>query len=273
VREGLLHWSTRYEKITRLNILRYPGGKYWFIPRAVRFIKSLPERPKILIEPFGGGACIGLTLLASDLIDKLVLVELDSDIAAFWRAALDGSLIPKVRDFKCNRKNVINVIKNKLNDPAFYVLVKNRCSMGGLIHNGGLVRNEKNGLGIAYRWNKTSLITKLELIHSLASKIEFIEGDGIQVLKERNKKGYTAFIDPPYVVAGKQLYQCWYLDHESLIKVLSKWEGDWVATYDDNPTIITLAKEYQLPHKRIAMTTNLKKEKKELVLAKDLSWL
>jgi hypothetical protein len=50
-------------------------------------------------------------------------------------------------------------------------------------------------------------------------------------------------------------------------------EGDWVATYDDNPTIITLAKEYQLPHKRIAMTTNLKKEKKELVLAKDLSWL
>lgn len=35
---------------------RYPGGKTWLIPRIRQWLRSRPERPHVLIEPFAAGA-------------------------------------------------------------------------------------------------------------------------------------------------------------------------------------------------------------------------
>jgi len=59
---------------------RYPGGKTWLVPRVRRWLASLPQTPARLIEPFAGGAIIGLTAAAEKLAEHVILVELDEDV-------------------------------------------------------------------------------------------------------------------------------------------------------------------------------------------------
>ena len=68
------------------------------------------ERPKIFIEPYAGGATIGLSLLHQDLVDELVMVERDPRVSAFWRRALeDPAFADEVRAFRCSRPNVEDI--------------------------------------------------------------------------------------------------------------------------------------------------------------------
>ena len=68
---------------------RYPGGKTWLVPRVRQWLASTP-RPQELIEPFAGGAIVGLSVLFENLVDQLLLVELDEDVAAVWSIVLNG---------------------------------------------------------------------------------------------------------------------------------------------------------------------------------------
>ena len=68
--------------VPQLSPFRYPGGKTWFVPTFRRWITSLKIRPNLLIEPFAGGGIISLTALAENYVDRVLMVELDKDIAA-----------------------------------------------------------------------------------------------------------------------------------------------------------------------------------------------
>src|SRR5882724_6439806 len=67
---------------------RYPGGKTWLVPRIRRWLRSLPEKPAELVEPFAGGAIVGLTVAFEGLADHVTLVERDPDVAAVWQTVL-----------------------------------------------------------------------------------------------------------------------------------------------------------------------------------------
>src|SRR5881396_794504 len=56
---------------------RYPGGKTWLVPRIRQWLLSRPVRPADLIEPFAGGAIVGLTAAFERLAEHVTLVELD----------------------------------------------------------------------------------------------------------------------------------------------------------------------------------------------------
>ena len=66
--------------------LRYPGGKTWLVPHIRAWLAE--TRPKVLIEPFAGGGIVTLTAVMEHLAERAILVELDRDVAAFWKAAL-----------------------------------------------------------------------------------------------------------------------------------------------------------------------------------------
>ena len=66
---------------------RYPGGKTWFVPYAVRWLKQFHGEVDY-IEPFAGGGIIGLTCAFDELAKSVKLVELDKDIAAVWKTML-----------------------------------------------------------------------------------------------------------------------------------------------------------------------------------------
>ena len=69
---------------------RYPGGKTWLVPLFRRWMFSLPNQPKVLVEPFAGGGIISLTAVFEHLADSVIMVELDDQIAAVWQTILAG---------------------------------------------------------------------------------------------------------------------------------------------------------------------------------------
>jgi len=71
---------------------RYPGGKTWLVPRVRHWLFSLPRRPEEFIEPFAGGAIIGLTVAAEGLANHVTLVELDEQVAAVGKSYSVGTL-------------------------------------------------------------------------------------------------------------------------------------------------------------------------------------
>src|SRR5437660_5019094 len=69
---------------------RYPGGKTWLVPKIRKWLGSIDPKPRELAEPFAGGATVGLSALFEDLVDRLVLVEKDEDVAAVWEVLIHG---------------------------------------------------------------------------------------------------------------------------------------------------------------------------------------
>src|SRR5580658_944046 len=67
---------------------RYPGGKTWLVPLFRRWMMSLQNPPAILVEPFAGGGIISLTAAFEQLAARVVMVELDEQIAAVWQTIL-----------------------------------------------------------------------------------------------------------------------------------------------------------------------------------------
>jgi DNA adenine methylase len=259
------------------HVLRYPGGKCWLSPDIsfltfvfgryinLTYLDGIRDRihlkPTFLIEPFAGGGVVGLSLLDKNLIKRLVLVEKDPRVAAFWRAALyDSDFADRVEKFRCTRKNVESVCGNPERDLAFWTLVKNRCSVGGNL-NGGLMKK------VCCRWNGKAHADALRRIRSLSPRVEFLERDGVEALREHaNNPNAAAFVDPPYVVAGRGLYQHWKVDHAAIFDVLARWKGLWIMTYDSAPEIKRLLKKHRFVYREAPMRTNKGKLKKELIM-------
>src|SRR5512136_943651 len=68
---------------------RYPGGKTWLVPRIRQWLHSFPLRPQNFIEPFAGGAIVGLTIAFEQLANQVILVERDEQIAAVWQTIIN----------------------------------------------------------------------------------------------------------------------------------------------------------------------------------------
>lgn len=254
-------------RLQQLSVLRYPGGKGWLLPWMRAFVKV--QRPQVFLEPFAGGAVVGLTLLNEDLVDELILVERDPRVCAFWRAALgDPYLAERVRQFRCTRENVERVCAGP--QDGFWTLVSNRCKYGGLLDRGLL--NVGDGRGVRSRWNGMRLYYALRQIRALSGRIRLIEGDGMKVLKRFNSRSYAALIDPPYSVSeqcpGKHLYRHHELDHPGLFTVLSSWQGRWAATYNDTPEVVAMANAHGYRYRHIPMLTKNNKRKRELLIWK-----
>jgi len=94
--------------------LRYPGGKTWLIPHSREWLSDGCE---LLAEPFAGGGIVSLTAVMENLADRAIMVELDQDVSAFWRAALGqgGALAEKVLSFGVTAESVTDL---ELTPPA-----------------------------------------------------------------------------------------------------------------------------------------------------------
>src|SRR2546421_3259450 len=64
---------------------RYPGGKTWLVPYARLWLQRRPRKIRELIEPFAGGAIIGLTAIFENLVDRVTLIEMDDDVCSVWK--------------------------------------------------------------------------------------------------------------------------------------------------------------------------------------------
>ena len=269
--------------VKHLSVFRYPGGKTWFVPWLKLWLRSLEEKPQVLIEPFGGGGISALTAVYENLVSSALIAEKDPSVSAVWKACLSDDaprLAKKIRGFDFDPETVMDKIEKGLRktDPvelAFAVILLNRIRRGGVMAPGaGVLKNGENGNGLVSRWYPETLAMRVETIFSLRERIKFIEGDGTALIaKYKGKKNAAMFADPPYTHAGKRLYLHWVLNHEKFLKKIRNFCGPFIATYDDTEEVRGWAQACKLEWAKVPMKSTGHQMKEELVIGRDLSWL
>ena len=265
---------------TTLSPFRYPGGKSWLRRTVIDWIEHLPRRPTILIEPFAGGGSISLAVIQSDACDRAIMAEIDPEVAAVWQTILSddfASLISMIRSFRLTRKNVkklLNEDMGNIAETAFKCIVRNRVQRAGILAPGaGLLLNGEDGKGLHSRWYPRTLESRIEQVRALAPRIEFIEGDGMAVLKRyKSNPKVTFFIDPPYVARnggpGRRLYRYNSVNVESLFEILSDVAGPFFLTLHEDDSVQRLAKLYGFQVKELPMRTAHHTIKTELAITR-----
>ena len=172
-------------------------------------------------------------------------------------------------------KEIIDQEPGSVRGRAFQTILRNRLQHGGILASGaGFVKNGENGKGLKSRWYPETLRRRICDIQEVKHKINFLEGDGIEVIGKNSKsKNKAFFIDPPYTVAGRRLYKYHEIDHEHLFEMVNKIKGDFVMTYDDSEEIEQLANHFSFSVRRVVMKTTLHYIKYELVIGRNLEWL
>ena len=262
---------------------RYPSGKTWLVPYVRRWLSSLDPRPVELIEPFAGGGIVGLTAVFEDLVERVVLVEKDEDVAAVWMTILDCEgaewLALRILAFEPTPYKVRAVLAETgelpLWERAFRTLLRNRVQRGGILAPGaGLLRKGENGRGVASRWYPQTLARRILDIAARRSRIRFIAGDGIAEIRARRGRPDLAFyLDPPYPAAGRRLYRYSEMDHPGLFALACELTGPFLMSYDDAAEIRALAADHGLEARRVPMKNTHHARKFELLIGRNLDWL
>lgn len=262
---------------------RYPGGKTWLIPYIRRWL-STRSTPSLLIEPFAGGATVGLTSVFENLVERALLVELDPSVAAVWQVILGGdglALAEKILRFKMDPESLafeLDTAPFSTLQLAFQTILRNRTNHGGILAPGsGQIKNGESGKGLLSRWYPETLARRIHLIHGVRARIEIVVEDGLETLA-RHAGGHdtVAFIDPPYTAGGKRagsrLYTYFELDHEKLFEICSTLQGDILMTYDDAAEIRQLSSLHGFSTRLVPMKNTHHAKMTELLIGKDLRW-
>ena len=261
--------------------LRYPGGKTWLVPHIRKWLDH--TKPEILIEPFAGGAIVSLTAVMDDRAHRAhaaVMVEIDRDVAAFWRSALESgaALGERVRNFEPTHERV-REIENKVprtdEEHGFRTLVLNRTRQGGILAPGAsFLHHGENGKGLLSRWYPETLAERLAEIQRHADRITFLKADGMKalpiLLRDWGRRA-AVFLDPPYTAptgkrAGSRLYAHADVDHAALFSMLAERDSNFLMTYDAAPEIIDLVRRHDFHAVGISMKNTHHNRMTELVI-------
>lgn len=273
-------------QVRHLSPFRYPGGKTWLVPRVRAWLTSFAEPVDTFVEPFCGGAIVGLSVAAERLARSVTLVELDPKVAAVWQTIFCGSdrdvehFCDLITQLDLTRETAEVILGGSNLDTvhlAFQTIVRNRVSHGGGLAQGtGILRNGENGKGILSRWYPNTLVTRIRVIRLMRHIISFVQDDALPFLSRAQSQGssnWAFFIDPPYLVAGSRLYDHSEVDHPQLFQLVSELPGQVLLTYDNDARVRDLARRFGMSTRKIAMQNKNHTEQKELLISRDLGWL
>jgi len=264
---------------------RYPGGKTWLIPKIRLWLANLAQTPRLFIEPFAGGGIVSLTVAFEELADRILMVELDEQVACVWQIILGGEaewLADRILKFNMTYECLIDELSingGTMREIAFRTILRNRTSHGGILAPGaGLIKNGESGRGILSRWYPNTLAKRIRNIDRLRNKIGFIHGDGLDIIREHKDDCNTVFfVDPPYTAAGKKagtrLYYQNELDHELLFTLLESVNGEFLMTYDNAEEIRTMALRHGFEVAEVAMSNTHHAKMNELIISRNFEWL
>ena len=241
--------------------LRYPGGKQ----RLGGFFAELLRRNNLTgsqyLEPFAGGAGVGLYLLRRGLVDSICLNDADRAIYAFWFAVArrNGALrklIERTPISVAEWDRQKDVQRNKSTAPllelGFSTLFLNRTNRSGILRAGMVGGREQKGEWRLYaRFDKAAMVARIAALYPYVSRISISCLDAVEFLASTvggSPRKKFVYLDPPYFVKGTDLYLNRYTadDHLSLATFIkNKVSCSWVITYDDVPQVRKLYAKYR----------------------------
>lgn len=233
----------------RYSPLRYPGGK----GKLARFMKEIVRANGLsdgrYVEPYAGGAAVAWELLLTGVVRRVSINDISAPVFAFWHSVINSTddlcrMIhdcPLTMDEWDKQKDVF-----RRPDEADYLSLGfsffflNRTNRSGIL-NGGVIggRDQTGRWKIDARFNKTDLISRIEKIASLRTRIELTKLDAVKFIETNTSlfgKKTLLYIDPPYFEKGRFLYYDAYRaeDHATVANSVAKLEGlNWVVSYDD----------------------------------------
>jgi DNA adenine methylase len=229
--------------------LRYPGGKGKVAEYFKQVFKDNLLYDGVYVEPYAGGASVGLSLLFNEYASKIIINDIDRSIFAFWHSVLQNTegLCKLINDTPVNLETweeQRHIQKNKnrfgLLKVGFSTFFLNRTNRSGII-NAGMIggRHQTGHWKIDVRFNKINLINRIERIALYKNKIELHNSDAVSLVKSLKNElpAKTLFyFDPPYYIKGKDLYLNYYQDndHQNIAAEISKLKKQkWIVTYDN----------------------------------------
>lgn len=263
--------------------LRYPGGKSKIAPMVKLLIEKTGIKNATYIEPFAGGAGVSLELLFSGDVDHIVINDYDKAIYSIWRAIIENTnqfvdLIEntevsidewyKQKDVYINQANKYSV------ELAFATFFLNRTNRSGILAAGPIGGYEQKGnYLIDARYNKKELINRILRIAKRRDDITVYNKDVRSFMKKYLHRYSNAFIylDPPYYKKGQELYKNFlvYKDHKEIADLLKKEKSIWMVTYDAEPEIAKLYKEFSMKFFDLSYSVAKKKKASEIMILCD----
>ena len=197
---------------------------------------------------------MALGLLYDGLVDRIFLNDLDRDVHAFWWSALHetDALCRKVvdtavtveewdRQQEVRRDPTVGAV-----ELGFATFFLNRTNRSGVL-NAGMIggRQQTSAYGIDARYNKTTLVQRLEKVGRHRGRIHLSNLDAIEFLRTvvpEMRPRSLVYLDPPYFGQGQRLYLNAYdfEDHRAIASLVPTIERPWVVSYDAVPEIAAL---------------------------------
>jgi DNA adenine methylase len=227
--------------------LRYPGGKRRLSSAVAQLLDANSLKNVTYVEPFAGGAAIGLALLLDEYASTIHINDLSRPVYAFWYTVLHNSkdLCRRIENAKLTvsewrRQRKIYEARDsaQLDDLGFAALYLNRTNRSGII-DGGVIGGLKQTAqwAIDARFNPQDLITRIRRIARYASRIHIYQSEAqhfITTTVPELGRNVFAFCDPPYIQNGDGLYLNAYAleDHRALESKIERMKTPWLVTYD-----------------------------------------
>ncbi len=266
--------------------LRYPGGKGKVADYFKQVFKDNFLYDGVYIEPYAGGASVGLSLLFNEYASKIVINDIDRSIFSFWHSVLNKTdeLCKLIHDTPVNidtweRQRLVQKEKQRLSllKVGFSTFYLNRTNRSGIITAGMIGGRQQSGeWKIDARYNKINLINRIERIAQYKDKIELHNSDAVQLVKSLRKtlpEKSLFYFDPPYYVKGKDLYLNYYqdTDHQDIAKEINKVDKQmWIVTYDDVNQIRKLYSDFRKKSFKLSYSaSNSNREGKEIMIFSD----
>lgn len=242
--------------------LRYPGGKTKYSGLLEDLLRANDLVGCRFVEVFAGGAGAAVKLLLNDVVGSVWLNDLDVAVYSFWTAVRDypEDLIRLVEGADVNirtwhtQKSIYeNREDNEVVSLAFATLFLNRCNHAGILGArpiGGL--SQKGRYKIDARFNRKTLVRKIESIAERASDITVTNLEGVELIEQLGAEPPPVrtfvYLDPPYVQKGPGLYLNHLSsdDHGVLCDVILGLSVPWLLSYDDHKVIRDLYRQNQL---------------------------
>lgn len=239
--------------------LRYPGGK----ARLAQYVLELMRRNDLVgghyVEPYAGGAAIGLTLLYLEYATTVHLNDLNPSVHAFWRTVLDepDDLCAKIRDTpitleeRLRQKAVQRDGSASALELGFSTFFLNRTNRSGILTGGVIGGNDQQSeWKIDARFNRADLIKRILKVAAYRSRISLTNLDAVVLLRDvvpALPDRTLVYLDPPYYTKGKKLYQNHYKhgDHAEIAAMVGQIRQRWIVSYDNTDPITELYADYE----------------------------
>jgi DNA adenine methylase len=273
-------------RLVHFTPLRYPGGKAKLAGYMKEVIRANTLFDGEYVEPYAGGAGIGLELLFQEYVDRIHINDLSRPVYSFWKAVLNDTdelcrLIKNTRlsvsSWDRQKRVFANPDGHGYVQLGFATFFLNRTNRSGIL-NGGIIggRDQIGPWKIDARYNADELIFRIESIAKMRRRIKLTQSDALALLRRALPKWQRktlVYVDPPYFERGRELYYDYYEpdDHKALARFIGAHMNDnfWIVSYDNVAAIKKLYSDFRSMVYNVGYTAREQRVGKEVMFFSD----